>query len=57
MIQDATASPVLLQTDCSHQGQKGSSPFLANSESRDSLNTEFRFRTGVQPYTCTPFYK
>lgn len=57
MIQDATASPVLLQTDCSHQGRKGSSPFLANSESRDSLNMEFRFRTGVQPYTCTPFYK
>lgn len=34
-IQDATASPMLLLIDCTHQGQKGSSAFLADSESRD----------------------
>lgn len=50
--QYATDNPVLLLTDCSHEDQKGLPPFLADSRSRNSLNMEFNFRTGVYLYTC-----
>lgn len=52
MIQYSTAYPMLLLTDCSREDQKGLPPFLADSRSRDSLNMEFHFRTGVYLYTC-----